>query len=132
MARLEQHVQLVGVLYVVGGAISLLVAVAMVLLGFGALSILLAAGQEAGVAAGVTATLFFAGGLAMGAWAAANAAAGVALRRARPWGRPAALAIAVLNLFIVPFGTALSIYAFWALLHEDTRRAFEPPPPASA
>jgi hypothetical protein len=132
MARLEQHVHLVGVLYVVAGALSLLVALTMLLLGIGAVSILLGAQPEGNMAAGITAAAFFAGALAMGAWAAANAGTGRALWRRRPWGRPAALGIAVLNLFIVPFGTALSIYTLWALLHEEARRLFDPQRPASA
>jgi hypothetical protein len=132
MARLEQHVQLVGVLYFLGGALSLLVAIAMLLLGVGAASILLGAGPDSNVAAGITAAAFLLGALAMAAWAAANAATGLALRRERPWGRPAAIGVAVLNLFIVPFGTALSIYALWALLHEETRRRFESPPSQTA
>lgn len=51
---------------------------------------------------------------------------GLARRRqaARMW----ALAIAVPNLLVVPFGTALSIYAFWVLLNDEARRAFGRPP----
>ena len=28
------------------------------------------------------------------------------------------------NLFVLPFGTALGIYAFWVLLHDESRRMF--------
>ena len=37
-----------------------------------------------------------------------------------------ALGLAVLNLFVLPFGTALAIYAFWVLLHNESRALFEP------
>jgi hypothetical protein len=29
---------------------------------------------------------------------------------------------------MVPFGTALSVYAFWVLLNDEARRAFGRPP----
>jgi len=54
----------------------------------------------------------------------ANAWAGRALRREQPAGRTAVLWLAVLNLFVLPFGTALGIYAFWVLLHNETRAVF--------
>jgi hypothetical protein len=133
MASLQKHVDVVGVLHLVAGVLSLLVALTMLLLALGALSIFLGAEAEtANVAAGVTAAAFLVGGVLMAVWAAANAGVGRALRRGRPWGRTAALALAVLNLFIVPFGTALSIYTLWALLHEETRRLFEQGRPARA
>jgi hypothetical protein len=34
------------------------------------------------------------------------------------------LGLAVPNLFVLPFGTALGIYAFWVLLHDEARRMF--------
>jgi hypothetical protein len=59
---------------------------------------------------------------------AALALTGRALARRRPAGRIWALAIAVPNLLVVPFGTALSIYAFWVLLNDEARREFGRPP----
>mgnify|MGYP006171462063 CR=1 FL=1 len=47
-----------------------------------------------------------------------------ALRRREPAGRTVTLWLAVLNLFVLPFGTALGIYAFWVLLHNDNRALF--------
>ena len=40
----------------------------------------------------------------------------------------AALILAVPNLIVVPFGTALGIYTFWVLLNDDARREFGRPP----
>lgn len=57
---------------------------------------------------------------------------GRALARRRPAGRILALAIAVPNLLVVPFGTALSIYAFWVLLNDEARREFGRPPRITA
>jgi len=40
------------------------------------------------------------------------------------------LVLAVFNLFVLPFGTALAVYTFWVLLHNETRALFEPTPAA--
>ena len=53
-----------------------------------------------------------------------NVWAGRALRRHQPSGRIAVLTLGVLNLFVLPFGTALGIYAFWVLLHNESRTVF--------
>jgi len=36
----------------------------------------------------------------------------------RSWGKPVVLVLSVLHLFNIPFGTALGIYSFWALLRD--------------
>ena len=56
-------------------------------------------------------------------WPAAPSTSGPGARCAgsEPTGRIATLWLAVLNLFVLPFGTALGIYAFWVLLHNETR-----------
>jgi hypothetical protein len=58
-------------------------------------------------------------------------AIGRALGRRSRAGRFIALLTAVLNLVVVPFGTALGIYTFWVLLNDDARREFGRPPRAS-
>lgn len=53
--------------------------------------------------------------------------AGRALARRRSGGRLLALVLSVPNLVMVPFGTALSVYAFWVLLNDEARREFGRP-----
>jgi hypothetical protein len=36
------------------------------------------------------------------------------------------LALALVNLLVLPFGTALGAYALWILLTDEGRRLFEP------
>jgi hypothetical protein len=48
------------------------------------------------------------------------------MRRHKTWARLVGMGLAVLNLFVLPLGTALALYAFWVLLSEQTRRLFEP------
>lgn len=98
----------------------------MVLLAIGAAAIGLMDTADR-VASGVTALTFsvFAGALLL--FGAANAWAGRALRRGQPAGRSAVLALSVPNLFVLPFGTALGVYALWVLLHNEARAVFVRP-----
>ena len=68
--------------------------------------------------------------LAIGGSTAWLAARGLQQRRTEA--RRAALVLAVVNLLIVPFGTALAVYTFWVLLNDDARREFGRPPRGSA
>lgn len=53
-----------------------------------------------------------------------NLLAGVGLLAHKNWARILALILAVFNLFKFPWGTALAIYTFWVLLHEETKQLF--------
>jgi hypothetical protein len=96
-------------------------------------SLLLLAGGAAAIAltvpgdpftAGFTALLFVVFAVALALGGLANAWAGRAVRLHRSPGRTGALMLAVMNLFVLPFGTALAIYTFWVLLHNDARALF--------
>lgn len=120
---MRSHIRLLGVLQLTWGAIGLLLGAATLLLAIGALAIgLFNSGDRVG--AGVTALTFgvFAAALLIGG--AANAWAGRSLRRQEPAGRSAVMWLALPNLFLLPFGTALGIYAWWVLLHNESRALF--------
>ncbi len=117
------HLTLLTVLHRIWGALGLLLGVSTLMLAIGAVAIgITTAGGE--VAAGITASAFAACAVALLAAGGANLWAGNAMDRREPNSRVAALALGILNLFVLPFGTALGIYAFWVLLHNDTRAAF--------
>jgi hypothetical protein len=118
------HLRLLSILQLTWGAIGLLLGVSTLLLALGAIAI---AVSESGdrFAAGVTAAAFGIFAAALIAGGAANAWAGSALRRRQPNGRLVVLTLGVLNLFVLPFGTALAIYAYWVLLHHESRTMFE-------
>ena len=121
---MRSHVNLLGLLQLTWGGIGLLLGVSLLLLALGAAAI--ARMPEADpLTAGATAVLFvvFAIAVALGGWA--NAWAGRAVRQHRSQGRTGALLLGVMNLFVLPFGTALAIYTFWVLLHNDARGLFE-------
>jgi hypothetical protein len=125
------HLNLLSVLQRVWGAIGVLLGLSMLMLAAGAVAIGWTADADV-LAAGFTAAAFLVCGIALLAAGGINAWAGAALKRREATGRLATLALAVPNLFVLPFGTALAIYAFWVLLHNDTRRMFEAGELASA
>lgn len=120
------HLTLLTVLHRVWGALGLLLGVSTFMLAAGAVAIGVTTGGGE-IAAGITAAAFAACAVALLAVGAANVWAGQAMQRRQPNGRVAALALGVLNLFVLPFGTALAIYAFWVLLHNEARAAFGKP-----
>ena len=117
------HLTLLTVLQKIWGALGLLLGFSTFMLAAGAAAVGVTRGGGE-VAAGITAAAFAACAVVLVAVGAANFWAGNAMQRRQPKGRGAALALGVLNLFVLPFGTALAIYAFWVLLHDDTRAAF--------
>jgi hypothetical protein len=131
---MEKHVDLLGMLYMIWGALSLLAGGALWILGAGALSIVMTSSVDERapeVAAALTALMFGLLGAVALAWGLLNIVAGRALRepRRRASTRIAALILASLDLFFVPFGTALGSYALWVLLHRQGRLLFEPAAP---
>lgn len=124
---MRSHVNLLGILHLVWGGMGLLLGASLLILAFGAAAIARTTADDP-LTAGFTGALFllFAGALAAAGWS--NAWAGRAVRQHRSAGRLAALGLAALNVFILPFGTALAIYGFWVLLNNDARQLFEPHP----
>jgi hypothetical protein len=117
------HLNLLSVLQRVWGALGVLLGVSMLMLAGGAAAIgWTTRGDE--LPAAVTAAAFMLLAVCLLGFGGANAWAGQALKRHRQPGRLTTLALAVPNLFILPFGTALGIYALWVLLHNETRAMF--------
>jgi hypothetical protein len=122
---MRSHVNLLGLLQLAWGGMALLLGGSLLLLAAGAAAIARTT-QGDRMTAAFTAVLFivFATALALGGYA--NAWAGRAIRQHRAPGRTGALALALINLFVLPFGTLLAIYTFWVLLHDEARALFEP------
>jgi hypothetical protein len=124
---MTRHVELLGVLCLFWGGLALVAGLSILVLALGALGVILSAEHPAAgsnVAATVTAVAFFLIAACAMFWGGAHVLTGRALRRHRHGARVAALMLAVLNMFFLPFGTALAIYAFWVLLADETRRMF--------
>lgn len=122
MTRILLHIHVLGRLHVVAGWLALLAGASLVLLGIGALSLMLRSPE---VAAGLAAAIFFGTAAVAIVWGSALIAIGWALPQHQAWARPAALVLAIVNGFVIPFGTALACYACWVLLQEAGKRVFE-------
>jgi threonine/homoserine efflux transporter RhtA len=124
----KRHVDFLSTLYVAWGAIFALVAVAGFALAGGAFAIAESAGpirlgsEMAARLTGVTITIV---SLIALVWAILHIIVGRQLRRFRPSARLMSLGLAIGNLILLPFGTALGAYSLWVLLKDDGRRLFE-------
>ena len=126
---MKRHVDFLSTLYVTWGAIFALVAVAGFALAGGAFAIAESTGPVrfgSEMAARLTAfTISIISVIAL-VWAALHIIVGRMLKKLRPAARLMTLGLAVGNLILLPFGTALGVYAFWVLLKDEGRRLFEP------
>ena len=124
---MKRHVDFLSWLYLAWGIIFLLVALASGVLAAGALAISRGSGPvpiTSPMAAQVTAvSLVLLSGIAL-LWAALHIWIGRALGAYRPSARLLALGLAVVNLVLLPFGTALGAYACWVLLKDEGRKLF--------
>jgi hypothetical protein len=124
---MKRHADFLGVLYLAWGAIFTIVGLAGLALTAGAMAIARDSGPVrvgSDLAAGLTAvTLGVLTVLAL-LWGVLHLWLGAALRRYRPWARLLSLGLAVINLVLFPFGTALGSYALWVLLTDEGRRLY--------
>jgi hypothetical protein len=121
------HIDVLGRLHVLLGAFAALVGVSLGILAVGLDGGLADLGMS-GAAGTAGVWLLALCGATLVAGGVALVATGRALMRRRRLGRLWALALAVPDLLVVPFGTALSVYAFWVLLNDEARQAFGRPP----
>jgi hypothetical protein len=123
------HVDLVGVLFVVWGGLTILVGASTLALGIAAATLISSASAEGrgAFAASVTAVAFTVLALLAVLWGAVHVGVGVQVRRRRHWSRVGALLLGSVDLLLLPYGTALGVYALWILLREDAKDLFEHP-----
>lgn len=125
---MKRHVDFLSALYVAWGAIFALVAIAGFALAVGAFAIAGSTGpvrfgsEMAARLTGVTITVI---SLISTAWAVLHIVVGRRLKKLRPSARLMSLGLAIGNIILFPFGTALGTYALWVLLKDDGRKLFE-------
>jgi hypothetical protein len=122
----ESHVDLTGVLFVVWGGLTILIGASTLALGIAAAALLVSGhGGRGQLAASFTAIAFIVLSLLALLWGAVHVSVGVVVRRRRHWSRLAAICLGSIDLLLLPYGTALGIYALWVLLREDSKVLFE-------
>lgn len=118
----ETHTNIVGWLHIVLSALGLL-AVAFVMLVFVGIGLLLAA-TEGSEAMGILAVLGTLVGTFLFLVSAPGLIGGIGVLKRQNWARILVLILSVLQLFNVPFGTAVGIYSLWALTRQETMALF--------
>jgi len=121
----KRHVDFLATLYFTWGAIFALVAIAGFALAAGAAALATSTGPVSDMAARLTAVTIAVISIIALVWGALHLFVGRTLRRLRPSARLMALGLAVGNLLLLPFGTALGAYACWVLLKDEGRGLFE-------
>ena len=126
---MDRHLALLSLLASLWGALSALVGVSMLLLAAGAAAAVAEpAGAGVALASSVAATMFLIFAVCALLWGGIHLWVASRLRRHQSRGRIVMIALAVCNLVLLPFGTALGAYALWVLLSGTTRKLFEPTP----
>jgi hypothetical protein len=121
------QLEFLGVLFIVWGLLTTLIGLSTLALGIGAVAIITSAGRGGAsgqVAASVTAAIFMLLAIIAILWGAAHIIVGFPLRRRQPWARIMALILGSVDLLLLPYGTALGVYALWILLNERGKRLF--------
>ena len=126
---MKRHVEFLSTLFQVWGAIFVLVAVAGFALAAGAAAIATSSGAVrfgSEMAARLTAVSIGLIAIIALVWGVLHYFVGRRLKQFRPSARLMSLGLAIGNLILFPFGTALGGYACWVLLKDEGRSLFEP------
>ena len=117
---MEQHVRILGIIYVLYGVLLLLIAGGLftLLTGIGVLS---QDRDAAWIMSGIGTFI----AVILTVLSIPTIITGIGLQRFRPWARIVGIVLAVFKVLSFPIGTAVAVYAFWVLLNEKTTPLFE-------
>ena len=119
--RVQEHISLVGILWLAISAFNLIGAVVLYILA----NTLLAPGGSANAPSFLRPLLSVVAAILLGK-CALGFVGGWGLIQREPWARMVVLVLAFISLFTnIPFGTALGIYTMWVLLPGDSEREYE-------
>ena len=123
---MKSHVDFLGLLFIVWGLLTVVIGVSTLALGVGAVALITSANRGGGgqVAAGITAAAFTTLALIAIVWGTVHVIVGLPLRRRTPWSRLIALMLGSVDLLLLPYGTALGVYALYVLLNERGKALF--------
>jgi hypothetical protein len=113
---MEKHIDVIGALWIVWGAIGVIFGLFILGILFG-ISFIPDMGYEAPV---ILRTVGLGVGLFFVVLSAPEVIAGIGLLKRQEWGRVLVLVEAFLNLIVIPFGTILGIYSMVILLNDET------------
>ena len=117
--QMEKHVTLVAIIYIVFGAIGILIGLfLLVVIIFGGL---ISGDPEAMTITGIVGTTLCGFFLLL---SVPKVIGGIGLLKRRGWAKILVLIISILDLANIPIGTAIGIYTIWVLLNEKTAQLF--------
>lgn len=119
------HVDFLGVLFIVWGLLTTIIGLSTLALGVGAAALIASSDRPASFAASFTAAAFTSLAIIAIIWGLAHVAVGLPLRKHRHWSRLGAMVLGSIDLILLPYGTALGVYALWVLIRQDAKRLFE-------
>ncbi|MFZ5517434.1 MAG: hypothetical protein ACOY90_12385 [Candidatus Zhuqueibacterota bacterium] len=123
---MEKHIQVLGVMYIVFGALGILSAAFLftAIVGGGILS-----GDDDAMRITLIVGVILAGFCAL--VALPGIIAGIGLLKRQNWARVMAMILGILSLPLLPIGTALGIYTLWVVLSQESNRGNESATPVS-
>lgn len=127
---MQQHVKILGVLYIVLGTMGVLAALICLMIFGGVAGILgIVAQEEPDARIAVPIVGAFAVGLFLFllVLSVPGIIAGVGLLNLRPWARIVTVILSALNLMNIPIGTLVGAYGLWVMLAQETEKLFTPP-----
>jgi hypothetical protein len=119
------HVDFLSVLFIAWGLLTTVIGLSTLALGVGAAALIASSDRPASFAAGFTAAAFTSLAIIAILWGLAHVAVGLPLRKHRHWSRLGAMVLGSIDLILLPYGTALGVYAIWVLIRQDAKRLFE-------
>ncbi len=117
---MDSHVKILGWLYIIYSVLGLLGAICLVIFTLG--PGLISQEPEAMV---VLSTISVVCGGFLFLVSVPGIIAGIGLLKYKSWGRILGIILGIFNLPSFPIGTAIGIYALWALLNQETKALFE-------
>ena len=122
---MEQHIKILGYLFIVLGFLGIAAAVLILVMGgVAAAGVASQVGNDPDAAGGalaaggcMTAVAIFVGILSL-----PSLATGWGLLKHKSWSRILAIIVSILSLPSVPIGTAIGVYGLWVMFNDETKR----------
>ena len=121
MEKMENHVNIIAVLWIISGVFGFFIAFTVFGVLFG-MSLIPDIEYEVGIILRIVGIWGF---LFVAIFAAPQLIGGIGLMRKQEWARILTLVVSFLNLFAFPLGTVLGIYSIIILVKEETAQLFK-------
>jgi len=123
--RVQQHVHLLGILWLAISAFNAVAGLILLVLANTLFAHLHEMGAPPQVPTGFLSALISTIGIIVLAKSACGFFAGWGLLQREPWARIVALVLAFISLFHIPIGTAIGVYTMWVLLPGQSQQEYD-------